>query len=76
MSNRYIRYQVDITEPSVRPMPMPVPSSRGPSPWTDLANGLVVGFLVAIAMMKLTALAIVLLRMSVRRIYARQISLV
>ncbi|KAK6845298.1 hypothetical protein PG995_015408 [Apiospora arundinis] len=72
MSNRYIRYQVDTTQPSVRPMP--VSSPRGRSHWADLAGGLIVGFLVAIAMMKLTALAIVLLRTSVRRVYRRQVS--
>ncbi|KAK8086805.1 hypothetical protein PG994_001779 [Apiospora phragmitis] len=74
MSNRYIRQQVDTTELSVRPMP--VPASSGQSPWTDLFSGLIVGIIVGIAMMKFTALALVLLRMTVRRAYRRQISLV
>ncbi|KAK8094333.1 hypothetical protein PG997_001018 [Apiospora hydei] len=74
MSNRYIRQQVDMTEPSVRHVP--AVASQGQSPWTDLFSGLIVGFIIGLAIMKLTALALVLLRMSIRRVYRRQISLV
>ncbi|KAK8134138.1 hypothetical protein PG984_006150 [Apiospora sp. TS-2023a] len=72
MSNRYIRQQVDTTEPSVREAY--TPASRGQSPWTDLFSGMIVGVLVGIAMMKLTALALVFLRMTVRQAYRRKIS--
>lgn len=72
MSNRYIRQQVDTTEPSVRKVYTPV--SQGQSPWTDLFSGLIVGVLVGIAMMKLTARALVFLRMTIRQAYRRQIS--
>lgn len=72
MSNRYIRQQVDTTEPSVAKAY--TPASHGKSPWTDLFSGLIVGALVGIAMMKLTALAMVFLRMTIRQAYRRQIS--